>query len=127
MPKCPSSRGLTCSGRSGSREERIADQIDLTDGQVVGGPPPRIEATKVVDVERTGPVAQDVGLRRDGGTALDTTVVRARVAAHVGELRHPKKANAVFWAQETSVGVGRRQLRCTVRACRSSDAVARSP
>ena len=39
VPQCPSSRGLMCAGCSGSRQQRVVEQIDLTDRQIVRGTP----------------------------------------------------------------------------------------
>ena len=39
VPQWPSSRGLTCSALSGSSEQRIVEQIDLADREIVGRAP----------------------------------------------------------------------------------------
>ena len=43
VPQWPSRRGLMCSCVSGSSQQRIVEEIDLADGEVVGGAPPRID------------------------------------------------------------------------------------
>ena len=39
VPQCPSSRGLMCCGLQRLAQQRIVEQIDLADRQVVGGAP----------------------------------------------------------------------------------------
>ena len=37
-----------CSGRSGSSQQRVVEQVDLADREVVGGTPPGIDARERV-------------------------------------------------------------------------------
>ena len=52
VPQWPSRRGLTCSIASGCVQQRIVEQVDLSDRQIVGGAPVRVETRQVVGSER---------------------------------------------------------------------------
>ena len=44
VPQWPSSRGLMCSSLQRLAQQRIVEQINLPDGQIVGGPPVGVDA-----------------------------------------------------------------------------------
>ena len=43
MPQWPSSRGFTCSARERLAQERVVEQVDLADREVVRGAPVRVD------------------------------------------------------------------------------------
>jgi hypothetical protein len=60
VPQCPSSRGLMCSGRSGSRS-RVFLQIDLANCQIIGRLPVAVQALEAVWIEVSHTVYSLVG------------------------------------------------------------------
>ena len=52
VPQWPSRRGLTSSRVSGTLEERIVLEIDLADGEVVGGAPVGVHGVELIGGER---------------------------------------------------------------------------
>ena len=54
VPKWPSSRGLTWSWREWLAQQRVGEQIDLADGKVIGGAPPRIHGGQFGGGQRAG-------------------------------------------------------------------------
>ena len=52
MPQWPSSRGLTCSSAQRLAQQRVVEQVDLADRQVVGGAPVGVDPAQLLSVER---------------------------------------------------------------------------
>ena len=52
VPQWPSSRGLMCCRLQRLAQQRIVEQIDLTDGQIVRGAPVRVHARQEIGVDR---------------------------------------------------------------------------
>ena len=48
VPQWPSSRGLTCSSLQRLAEQRIVEQVDLADRQIVGSPPIGIDIVQLL-------------------------------------------------------------------------------
>ena len=52
VPQWPSSRGLMCSSCERLAQQRVVEQVDLPDGEVVGGPPVGVHPGPASRVER---------------------------------------------------------------------------
>ena len=54
VPQCPSSRGLTCSSVERLAQQRVVEQVDLPDREVVGRAPVGVDTAKMVRREWLG-------------------------------------------------------------------------
>ena len=66
VPQCPNRRGLMCFRSSGCFEQRIVEQVDLSDRQIIGRAPVAVHG--VQQVGREGPVGR-LRLALRGGAA----------------------------------------------------------
>ena len=81
-----------CSGSSVSRQQWVGHQIDLTYGEVVGGPPPGVDEGKLVVVERSVGLRQPVRNRCARLSTAGVHIVGRGVASHAGKLSHGRSS-----------------------------------
>ena len=85
VPQCPNKRGLVSSARRGCTQERVGAQIDLSDGEVVGGPPPAVHQGQPFIHSILGPVVR--GCRGALGCRLPVRLAHGSDLHLAGPLR----------------------------------------
>ena len=75
VPQWPSSRGLMCFSRERLAEQRIVEQIDLADREVIGRPPVGVHLPQ--QVGRQGIIHIPSRFKRETDTQRSHTTVRA--------------------------------------------------
>ena len=85
VPQWPSSRGLMCSGAQRLAQQRVVEQVDLPDGQVVRGAPPGVEARELLARQRQRGLSR--GHAQEGAGMTCRCASRESDMESCGELR----------------------------------------
>ena len=88
-PPVPEQAGLHVLGRQRLAQQGIGEQVDLADGEVVGRPPPGIDASELVCAERTRRRAVDRAVHGAPAFSARTAIRRPRPCGHLTTRRSP--------------------------------------